>query len=398
MTARFRYRAASLDGRLTDGELRAESRRAALDELRRQSLYAIRVEEVESTPARRWRATAGPGAARALWARSMAAMLGAGLPMDRALEFVAEQVDGGRLAGAAREVRDAVRGGAPLSQALRAREHDFGTLLPAAAEAGEASGALPESLERAAAELEALESLRGELRAALVYPAIMAFAIGAGVTVLLLVVVPRFAAMLTDVGGQLPLSTRVLVGTSGLLTGWWWLWIGLAVVGGGLAQRWLADSANRRRFHAARLGWPLVGQLERAWVSAQFTRTLALLLRAGTPILGALAVARAGVTNLALAVAIAEAEDAVRSGQRLAPSLAGVVPPLAARMLAAGEESGRLDELALRAAQLLDDDVRRTIRAMVALVEPAMILLLGAVVGFVALAMIQAIYAVNATL
>lgn len=398
MTARFRYRAASLDGRLTDGELRAESRRAALDELRRQALYAIRVEEVGNAPARRWRATTGPGAARALWARSMAAMLGAGLPMDRALEFVAEQVDGGRFAGAAREVRDAVRGGAPLSQALRVREHDFGTLLPAAAEAGEASGALAESLERAAAELEALESLRGELRAALVYPAIMAFAIGAGVTVLLLVVVPRFAAMLTDVGGQLPLSTRLLVGASGLLTGWWWLWIGLALVGGWLAKRWLGESANRHRFHAARLGWPLVGQLERAWTSAQFTRTLALLLRAGAPILGALAVARAGVTNLALADAIAGAEDAVRSGQRLAPSLAGVLPPLAARMLAAGEESGRLDELALRAAQLLDDDVRRTIRAMVALVEPAMILLLGAVVGFVALAMIQAIYAVNATL
>ncbi len=398
MTTSFRYRAASLDGRVLDGTVRAESQRAALDELRRQSLYAIRVEEVAPAGVRRAWQGERLGTARALWARAAAAMLSAGLPMDRVLEFVAMQGANATFAAAAREVRDAVRGGASLSDALRARTAAFGTLLPAAAETGEASGTLDVSLERAAEQLEAFEALRAELRAALLYPAVMAVAIGAGVAVLLLAVVPRFAAMLADLGAPLPLSTRLLVGASGLLTSFWWLWLGLAALGAWSASQALRDERMRARFDAARLRWPLVGPLERAWASAQFTRTLALLLRSGAPLLVALPVARSGIGNRAIAARLVEAEESVRRGERLSAAMADVLPPLAAQLIAAGEESGRLDELSLHAARILDDEVRRTIRSAVSLVEPAMILFLGAVVGFIALAMVQAIYSVNAAL
>ena len=158
----------------------------------------------------------------------------------------------------------------------------------------------------------------------------------------------------------------------------------------------LANPEAQLAWHARRLSLPLSGPLERTLATARFTRALGLMLQAGLPLLPALRLARAGVANLALSDELDRAIRNVVRGNGLAPSLLGILTPMAVQLIAVGEESGKLDTLALRAAASHDEEVRRTLRTLASLLEPTLILLFGAIVGFVALAMLQAIYAVNA--
>ncbi|MEX2283661.1 MAG: type II secretion system F family protein, partial [Gemmatimonadota bacterium] len=218
---------------------------------------------------------------------------------------------------------------------------------------------------------------------------------GAGIIVLLLFVVPRFAEMLGDEGASLPLSTQLLVALSRLVVGGWWLILLIAATVALAGRRWLTRPENRMRWHAWRLGWPLVGDLELKYATARFTRALGMLLGSGRPMLASLRAARATVTNVSLGGSLDRAAEAVSHGKRVSAALAGSLPPLATELIAVGEESGRLDELCLRAADSYDSEVKRTLRAVVGIIEPVLILLFGLMVGFIALAMLQAIYGLN---
>lgn len=393
---RYHYRAATPDGRLVEGELRAASRQTVLEELRRQHLFPVTISEVAPVASPRGRAL-GRRAAVTLWTRTAAVMLGAGVPLDRVLAFTAAQAGHDGLTEALKQVRRQLQAGVTLADALAAQRVYFPPLVIAMVSAGEASGSLDVVFERLAAHLEETAELRSQVRSALLYPALMAIVATIGVTVLLLFVVPRFTVILEDVGGQLPLSTRMLVGFSEVLKAWWWLFL---AIGAGAAYAIRASHAapeSKRAWHRRRLGWPWIGELELRYATAQFTRTLGLLLQSGAPMLSALRVSRAAVPNLAIAAGVERAASEVSEGGALAPALQGTLPPIAIQMLAVGEESGRLEELCLRIAETYDAEVRRALRTLVAMIEPAMILIFGLLVGFVALAMLQAIYSINAS-
>src|SRR5438445_783163 len=274
MSLGFRYRAATPDGQVMEGVLHAPSRQSVLEELRRQHLYPVTVDESTPTGAPRGGRQLGRRAAVTLWTRNAATLLGAGVPLDRALAFTAQYASHHGLAETVRQVRRAVQGGASLAGAL----------------------ARPET---------------------------------------------------------------------------------------------------RRRWHAARLAWPWIGDLELKYSTARLARTLGLLLKSGVPALPALKIARASATNLMVQESVDRAAAALAEGSALAPSLAGTLPPLALQMIAVGEESGRLEDLCLRVADTYDGEVRRSLRTGVALLEPALIVIFGALVGFVALGMLQAIYGIN---
>jgi type II secretory pathway component PulF len=210
-------------------------------------------------------------------------------------------------------------------------------------------------------------------------------------------VVPRFVDLLDQAGTALPLSTRLLVGLSTVVVHAWWAFLILGGLGVLAARSWFARPGNRRRWHGWRLALPLSGELEIKYATARFTRTLGLVLRGGRPLLPALQVARAATANLDLGDRLARAAEAVAHGKRLHVALNTTLPPLAVEMIAVGEESGRLDELCLRVADAYDLEVRRALRTLVAVIEPVLILLFALVVGFVALAMLQAIYGINPT-
>ena len=250
MISRYRYRAATAEGQVVEGVLQAPSRQTVLETLHRQRLYPVAVDAVGTGGLPRRRSSVGAGAALALWARNTATLLSAGLPLDRALGFIADHLGNDALRDALKRVRREVQGGASLADAVAAQPSVFSPIVAAMISAGEATGQLDVVFERLAEHLEEGTELRSQVRSALVYPALMSVVAGLGVVVLLGFVVPRFTAILQEVGGTLPLSTRLLVAVSGVLTRWWWVWLPLLGATG-----YAAVTALRRTRDAAPVAW-----------------------------------------------------------------------------------------------------------------------------------------------
>lgn len=395
----FRYRASTDTGAMVAGVLSAPSRDAALRELRRQQLWPVTVDPVAARPPAAARIGTGASARRkavAQWTRTLATLIDAGAPLDRALAVAQSQSAQLEVADGAQAIRRAVQGGASLAEAMRVQPALFNSLHTGVVRSGEASGSLDRALDTLAGYLEEDEALRAQLSSALLYPALMATVASLGILVLLLFVVPRFATLLSDLGGTMPVSTRILVFVGEVVTRGWWVLALLGTVAVVGTRAVLASPDAELAWHARRLRLPLTGSIERTLATARFTRALGLMLQGGLPLLPAMRLARTGVTNRAMALELERATQNVMRGNGLASSLLGILTPMAVQLLAVGEESGRLDSLALRAAATHDEEVRRRLRTLASLLEPALILLFGAVVGFVALAMLQAIYAVNA--
>lgn len=424
MTAavRWRYRAADANGSDVSGEIDAPTERDAVDALRRRALWVTTLEPLAprsssgAPSANAASAAGGATSARvtgtmreslsrlagnsrsselAVTIRAMATLLAAGVPLDRALAYAAGPATRADLRAAFIDVRERVRAGDALSAALSGHAVFPAVFAPTVA-AGESSGALDAALSSLAEHLERAEAVSAKLRAALVYPALLGVASVVGIVVILLVVVPRFAALITDIGGALPWSTRALVAAGNAFSRWWWLLL-LVVVGAVVAiRRWLAVPRNRLQWHQWQLGWPLLGRFGRSKAAASYTGVLALSLRAGVPLLSAMRLARGVVGNQALTSRLEEAEARVRSGGSVAAALDGILPPLSVRLLDAGEASGDLAGMASRAADAADAETQRMATGALAMVEPLLILGFGTLVGFVALALLQAIYGINA--
>lgn len=424
----WRYRAADASGRESRGTVQAGTADEARAQLRARALWAIELVPEGPVPERA-SITRGAGSdadanartVRAsltrLWARwsgddleslavimrSIATLLEAGVPVDRALAFATSAEAEGEAAPAGAPWRvlfgrlhRAVRDGRALSEAMRDEPALPVAFAPSVA-AAEATGALPETFGRLAAALEQAAATQARVRAALVYPAVLALSSTVGTLVILLVVVPRFAELMSDGGAPLPLSTRLLMAVSAfLLRGGW----ALGPLGAGAVlwwQRSLRDPARAASWDARRLGWPMLGRYERDRDGARYLETLSLALTSGVPLLRAMALSRATMQNRALAARLEPAEGRVRDGVPLVDAMGDSLPPLARQLLRAGEAGGALPVLAARAAAAADGEAERQLGRVVALIEPVMILGFGGVVALVALALLQAIYGLNAS-
>jgi general secretion pathway protein F len=413
------YVAADASGRERRGELRAETAAGALAQLRQQSLWVIELHP-DSGPSVSARTTASGGwrqRAGMMWARwtgqddeslagitrVVSTLLAAGVPAERALDFAAQPDDlGGRASAIDQhwrevfgQVQRSVRDGRSMAEAL-ASASSLPTFFAPSVAAAEATGALAQTFRRLAEALERRGQVAARVRSALVYPAVLGLSSIVGTLVILLVVVPRFAALLGDTGQSLPLSTQALVLVSEALTRGGWLLFPLIGVGAVLWQRRLRDPSRRAAWHERRLHWPLIGGFERQRDVARYLGTLALALDAGVSLLRAMELARATVGNLAYASRLAPAEGRVRNGESLVDALGSDLPPLARQLLQAGEAGGAMAPLAARAAEAADEAAERQLGRVVTLIEPVMILGFGGIVAFVALALLQAIYGLNA--
>src|SRR3989454_1343949 len=249
MSVRFRYRAATPDGQVVEGVVQAPSRQSVLEDLRRQRLYPVTVDEATAAAGARLGRRLGRRAAVTLWTRNAATLLGAGVALDRTLAFTAQHAGHDGLADTVRQVRRAVQGGASLADALAQHPRYFDPLFIAMVSAGELSGALDVVFARLSEHVEESAELRSQVRSALLYPALMSVVATIGVIVLLGFVIPRFASVLADVGGTLPLSTRLLLGASAMLTKAWWLWLALGAAAVYLIPSALTRPETRRRWH-----------------------------------------------------------------------------------------------------------------------------------------------------
>jgi len=407
----WRYRAADASGSWHDGQVDASTEREAMDLLRARGLWVrdLTPEAGASASAnanananataswQRWKFWQG-AASLATPLRTLATLIEAGTSVDRALQFVAQSASSNDpLFAEWSQAAQSVISGQSLSQAL-AQSTRLPVHLSASVAAAEASGQLAPVLQQLAAAEERREALQQRLRTALVYPAVLGLASVVATTVILVVVVPQFAALVADAGGELPLSTRMLMAAStAFVRGGWLLLVAMAA----LLWWWLARprSAQEDETHAARwLHLPVLGGYLRTRDAARYLDTLAVGLRAGVPLLQAMRLARGTVRNAALAAQLAAAEPVVRDGGRVSDALRSSLSPLALRLLEAGEASGALAELSERAAEAAQQETEQQVTRLVALVEPVLILGFGGLVGLVALALLQAIYSVNAGL
>jgi type II secretory pathway component PulF len=400
----FTYRARDRSGQAIDGVMEAPDTRAVVDRLQRDAYYPITI--VPQGERRRVLGFAWPerGVGRIArrdilaFTQQLATLLEAGMPLDRALAILGELAANVRLRVIVGDVLQSVRGGSSLADAL-AKHHPrpFSRLYVNMVRAGEKGGALEATLRRLAEFLEESQEFRDAIVSALIYPALLAGVGAAAVIFLLAFVVPRFAAIFSDLDATLPLPTLILLRVSETIQQYGWL-LGLAglaiLVGMRLA---LATAAGRLRADRMLLRLPIVGELIVKIEVARFARILGTLLRGGVALVSALVVVTELLANRALARAAESLSDGVRRGAGLAQPMtdASVFPPLVVHMVRVGEETGRLEETLLRVAATYEGDSRKLLKRLIALTEPCVILVMGLLVGFIVVAMLLAILSVT---
>ena len=320
--------------------------------------------------------------------RQLATLLSSGLPLMDALTVLVEQEETQALKSALSSVRDAVREGASLAEALKENSKAFSQLYINMVSAGEASGTLEITLDRLADFLDEQVRFRGKFAAALAYPAIMTV-IGVGVLFFLFsFVLPRVVGMFEDMKQQLPFMTIALLWVVKFLSTLWWAI--LIVLGGSgyYLQRYFSTPTGKAWLDARLLRFPVFGNLIKMIAVSRFTRTLGTLLQSGVPTLMALDIVKSVVGNTVLAEAIHTARENVREGESIADPLrrSGLFPPVVIQMVAVGEKSGELEKMLLKISDSFDRTVETRITALMSLLEPIIILVMGLVVGFIVIA------------
>jgi general secretion pathway protein F len=386
----FTYRALTPAGRSSGGVIGAESVRAAWQELRARGVYPTDVHE----EADGGRAPRPPAPELAAAIRQLATLVEAGVPVAEALAATAEQSAHPGLVHALTLARGRLAEGVPVAEALAASPRVFPPLFADLVRAGEASGALGAVLARLAEHTEAAAAVRARVRAALTYPAVMSLASVAVLGFLLVWVVPQVATLFAETGTPLPFATRALIGVAHLVERTWWLALGAGALTAVALRRVLATPAGRARADALALRLPVAGRLVRAAAVGRIARTLAVLLDGGVPLEPALEIAGAAAGNQQVAAALARVRARVREGEPLAAALgaAGVFPPLVVRLAAAGERSGTLAPMLERAALASERELDASVATLTALVEPALVIVMGAVVLALVLAVLLPLF------
>ena len=332
-----------------------------------------------------------------IFTRELATLLHAGMPLDRSLQSLSGLTENEQLKQVLASVLSQVQQGKSLSRALGEHARVFPPLYINMVRAGEAGGIMESVLERLADYLENSEKARDEIVSALTYPLILAFVGGASIIVLLTFVLPKFATVFNDLGATMPTSTRLVMGLSQALQTYWW--IGLIVLVAAVLgfRRYTSTPAGRIRIDRLKLTLPLFGDLTRKVQVARFARTLGTMLKGGVPLIQSLEIVRAIVNNSVIGQALAAVQRDVSEGKGLAQPLerTGVFPALSLQMVAVGEETGRLDDMLIVVSDHYDRDVTNAVARLMSMLEPAMLLLMGLVTGFIVIAMLSAVFSVN---
>ncbi len=402
----FTYKAADGAGKIVKAVIEAESEAGAAGRIQELGLIPIRI-----TPADKQGRLLALGAADPikmlfdrvsgkdilLFTKDLATLLDAGLPVDRALGILASIAEKGRLKNVVAEILKTVQGGAYLSDALAKYPRVFSDFYVNMVRAGEAGGVLETVLTKLGEFLESSQELKDYMKTALIYPVFLLLVGGISIIILLMFVIPKFSMIFADMGQGIPASTKLLLNFSSFLRdNWWWLGAGILLLGLTARQYWKTP-AGRLAIDRLKMRLPVSAALVQKIEVARFARTLGTLVRSGVPILQALTLVKGIIGNRVIAGAMDRINERVKGGDRLSQPLkdSGHFPILAVQMITVGEETGRLDEMLLKVAENYEKIVRNLIKRLVSILEPAMILFMGLVVGFVVISMLMAIFSLN---
>ena len=399
----YTYEAISAEGRSRQGVIDAESERAARSLLRQQALIPVKLQAVSVAKTAikgdivLWQACVFSHTDMVVWTRQLASLVAAGLPLERTLSALSEEADTPAKRDLLAQVRSEVNAGAPLAQALAMHPREFDALYVAVIGSGEQSGRLSQVLLQLAEDLEAAHQMRAKLLAASLYPAIVSGVALLIVVFLLAYVVPQVAQVFTSTQRSLPWLTVVMLALSSWVQALW-LWLLVAgVMGFLLLKLALRQAEFREQFDAAWLRLPLLGRLSLGYNAARFAGTLALLVGAGVPMLKALQTAAQTLSNTALRANAMQAIELVREGAPLASALSQNkrLPGLLSMFARLGEQTGQLPQMLQHAAKHLSEEVQRRAMQLATILEPLLIVTMGAVVMLIVLAVMLPIIQLN---
>ena len=394
MASTYAYRVRTKEGRVLEGKMEADGEGAVASRLRGQGMVPIQISK-ESKVSMKMDINILPEKVKlkdlAVFSRQFATMINSGLSLMRTLNILTQQTENKKLAETIGALRDDVERGSSLSAAMSKHPKVFNRLFVAMVRAGETGGQLDVVLTKVADGLEADYKLRQKVKSAMTYPIAVAGIAGALVVVMLIFIVPTFAKMFEGLGGELPLPTQVLMTMSQQAKIIIPVTIVLAVVGFIVHKRLKRDNGEYRlRFDTFKLKIPIFGDLFSKIALSRFTRTLALLLRAGVPVLQALDIVGEATGNEVLNRSAQDVKESVRQGESMAEPLEQhkVFPPMVVQMISVGEDTGALDTMLDKVSDFYDQEVESTTESLTSLIEPLMIAVLGGIVG----AMVIALY------
>jgi len=398
----FAYKAKKDDGSTVEGMLQAETERGALDALGRQGVFPLEIEESGQ------RRVSAPAAARrsrrrirtedvGLFTQQLGDLLKAGVPINRALTTLQAQTSNAAFADLITEISKEISSGKPLHETLARYPRHFPPLYTSMVRAGETGGFLEDVLHRLATFIDKDSDLRSRLKAALAYPALLIVLGTAAIVFLMVFFIPRFSEIFVKLGSQLPWSTRVVMGVSYFMRDYWMVPVSLAVLLPVVWARFTSSFAGRHTVDRIKLAMPVYGDVTRKSAIARFTRTLGTLLKSGVPILSGLAIAKEAMGNAVLMRDIEEAAAGVKQGRSLAEILrrSRGFPAMVVDMIAVGEESGNLDEVLVNLADSYDNQVDRSVKVFISLFEPALLVVMASIVGFVVISMLLPVFTLS---
>ncbi len=389
----FTYAARAADGEIRRDEIEVRSREEVVSYLRRQRLVPVSVREKPKEISLSFLQRVKMRDV-VIFTRQFATMINAGLPLVRTLDILAQQTPSRVLAKAVEEVKIDIESGNPLADSLKNHPKIFTPLYVSLVHAGEAGGILDTVLGRLATFLEKNEALVRKVKGAMIYPAVVLGVAVIAILVLLIFVIPTFESMFASFDAALPLPTRLVIGMSQFIQSY-----GLFLVGGGVVigfgfKRWADTPNGRLKFDRFLLRVPIIGGLLRKTAVARFTRTLGTMISSGVTILDGLEITAKTAGNRVIHDAVMQSRRAIAEGKSIAEPMrrTGVFPPMVTQMINVGEETGDLDGMLSKIADFYDSEVDVAVEALLKALEPAMIVVLGTVIGGMIIAMYLPIF------
>jgi general secretion pathway protein F len=406
------YKATDRTGKVMEGSLDAPDESAVVNRLRGMGCIPIRIEQAAAGARPRSRKISikidfktgfsskfkrVSGAELLSFTQELATLIRAGLPLDRTLSVVTEITENALLKTINEEVLRDVRGGKAFSEALAKHPKVFNRLYVNMIKAGEVGGILDVVLDRLVDFLERSQELKRTVVGAMIYPPVLIFVMGIVMAVLLIFVVPRFVGIFEMMHQELPLPTQVLLGISTIARRYWWL-----IIGGGTGlyvwfQKYTSSEKGKLVWDKLMLKLPLLNALILKIEVARLSRTLGTLITSGVPLLQALGIVREIISNGIIANSINTIQKAVKEGKGVSLPMRslGIFPSLAVHMIRVGEETGRMEEMLIRVADTYDRDVQVTVKRLLGLLEPLLILVMALLVGFIVISIVMALFSIN---
>lgn len=390
----FSYRATTLDGSIMEGVVEAADEKAAIERLKNTGIIPLKVAAPKEGIKRRLSLRSSRGDLLT-FTTELSALLSAGLPIDRSLNILSEISDSKEMKNIVQSILKSIREGSSFSDALSRHPRVFPRLYVNMTRAGEAGGVMDVVLDKLSEFLESAKELKEHIVSAMIYPAILTVAGGASIIILVTYVLPKFSLIFAELGGSLPFSTKVILTFSNGLKSYWWVVLLSMITGWIIFKNYIKSDTGKYKWDAFKL--KVMGEVILKLETARFCRTLGTLLKSGVPLLQALTNSKDVISNRVIASSIDGVLKGAKEGKGIAVPLsdANVFPPLALSMIKVGEETGQLDSMLMKVASTYEKSLKVAVKRFVSLFEPAVILAMGLIIGFIVISMLMAIFSMT---